>query len=643
MRIVQKKKPEVLWVALIPLALLASACFLGGDDDPFFGDDDTIIEDPTFEEPPTGPSMTDTRPEGLVKYDGAREQPVTRSVGGEDLAVYEQGSKVVASDATTDALYFVNLDGARFSHKATFDKGANPGRIALANEGVYVVLRDAGELALVGYDGELKGKVDACAAPRGVAYDTTREKVWVSCASSEVVSFTPETLEKIDTFFVDSDLRDIAANEKGLYVARFRAAEVLSLNPEQGTILDRRHAPSISGPSDTPSKDVNSLWRMTLDTQGRLLLGYQQTTSGRLTIIIEPNRDETSSPSGFGGYYGGGGSCGGTLSSVAAVVTLDPDGGMGDADASCQAVGALPVDVDEDPCGGPMLLSASPKFSANSRFRTPTNCVPNPEVTPIHTKLATAVYGRPASKFGVVTMVRSDKLYLAYAHDNQGTTYIDLDTNSAPHIGHTLFHGDTGFGLACASCHPEGGDDGHAWLFTTIDLAGGNPQVDFTRRTQNLRGGVKGKLHWSGEFDDIDELMTDVFQSRMGGFGILDSDIDAIDDWLTQLDPEPGLTLPPEEQALVLDGAELYVQTGCADCHSGAMLTDYGMHDVGTNGLRKTPTLRGVGQRRRLMSNGCGERLEDRFYASCGGDAHGNLSDLSLEQRDALMAYLKTL
>ena len=34
--------------------------------------------------------------------------------------------------------------------------------------------------------------------------------------------------------------------------------------------------------------------------------------------------------------------------------------------------------------------------------------------------------------------------------------------------GQALFHGNTGSFDACASCHPEGGDDGRTWDFDRI-------------------------------------------------------------------------------------------------------------------------------------------------------------------------------
>jgi hypothetical protein len=59
---------------------------------------------------------------------------------------------------------------------------------------------------------------------------------------------------------------------------------------------------------------------------------------------------------------------------------------------------------------------------------------------------------------------------------------LDLSQPTRNDTGHMVFHSTTDAGIACASCHPEAGDDGHVWSF-----AGLGP-----RRTQNLRGGILG-------------------------------------------------------------------------------------------------------------------------------------------------------
>ena len=59
---------------------------------------------------------------------------------------------------------------------------------------------------------------------------------------------------------------------------------------------------------------------------------------------------------------------------------------------------------------------------------------------------------------------------------------IVLSMESRADTGHQLFHINAGGGLACASCHPEGGEDGRVWKFA----------CQGERRTQSIRGAISG-------------------------------------------------------------------------------------------------------------------------------------------------------
>jgi hypothetical protein len=71
------------------------------------------------------------------------------------------------------------------------------------------------------------------------------------------------------------------------------------------------------------------------------------------------------------------------------------------------------------------------------------------------------------------------------------TKLVRLSLDDRQDIGHLLFHSNAGAGIACASCHPEGGDDGVTWSFQGIG----------SRRTPDVRGGLTGTapFHWSGD------------------------------------------------------------------------------------------------------------------------------------------------
>jgi len=202
--------------------------------------------------------------------------------------------------------------------------------------------------------------------------------------------------------------------------------------------------------------------------------------------------------------------------------------------------------------------------------------------------------------------------------------------------GRNVFHQQTKSGLACASCHPEGRDDGLIWTFAEFG----------TRRSQNLSGGIMARApyHWTGDKPDLNNLMDDVFAVRMGGGKPTAGEKLAIGPFLDRLPapaPEAGL-----DGAAVARGKTLFESsaTECTKCHADSMLTNNTLNDVGTNGTFKTPSLLGVGARGPWMHNGCATTLKDRFSPACGGgDKHGKTSQLSAAQIDDLTAYLESL
>jgi mono/diheme cytochrome c family protein len=212
---------------------------------------------------------------------------------------------------------------------------------------------------------------------------------------------------------------------------------------------------------------------------------------------------------------------------------------------------------------------------------------------------------------------------------------IDLGGESRLDTGHELFHRDAGGGLACASCHGEGGDDGHTWLFAKLG----------PRRTQAINVGLRGTepFHWSGDMQDLPTLMGEVFVSRMGGVPQSPERIDALANWMFAQQP-PAAPRGSDDPAVVR-GKELFHSeaVACGSCHSGEQLTNNESEDVGTGGLFQVPSLVGIAHRAPFIHTGCAATLRDRFDPACGGDRHGNVDGLDEAQLDDLIAYLESL
>ena len=214
---------------------------------------------------------------------------------------------------------------------------------------------------------------------------------------------------------------------------------------------------------------------------------------------------------------------------------------------------------------------------------------------------------------------------------------VSLASDSRADTGHLIFHANAGGGLACASCHPEGGEDGRVWNFV---CAG-------PRRTQSIRGGISATapFHWDGSEHDFSGLMDDVFSKRMAGPVLTSDQKTALATWIDTIPLFP--TTAGLDAAAVARGKAVFTDpsVGCAACHAGTLLTNNATVDVGTGQPFQVPSLRGVSWRAPFLHNGCAATLADRFSsAACGGgDRHGATSTLTSAQLGDLETYLQSL
>jgi hypothetical protein len=198
------------------------------------------------------------------------------------------------------------------------------------------------------------------------------------------------------------------------------------------------------------------------------------------------------------------------------------------------------------------------------------------------------------------------------------------------------FHRDPGAGVACASCHPEGQDDGRV---RTFDGAATFPGP---RRSLPLAGGLSARapFHWHGEHASFDDVIDDTWVVGMQGA----PDIDRAG-LLAWIDRIPAVRATVRDSAAVERGRELFAAVGCDACHAGPQYTNGAVADVGRGPL-KVPSLVGLGTRAPLMHDGCAPDIEYRLTgpAECtGGAAHGDLTALSARDLDALAAFLRSL
>ena len=253
-------------------------------------------------------------------------------------------------------------------------------------------------------------------------------------------------------------------------------------------------------------------------------------------------------------------------------------------------------------------------------------------------------------------------------------------------LGKRVFHSsgdrrmtESGY-VSCASCHLEGDQDGRVWDFT--DRGEGLRNTLPLWHPDALLPGIDSPIHWTGNFDEVQDFEHDI-RGPQAGLGFL-----ADTDWATtnQTLGAPKAGLSPELDALaayvhsltqvptsplvpdasdVLAGELLFndPDLGCASCHPAPHYTDAGwlasgeprLHDVGTltaasghrlgaslDGL-DTPSLRGVHATAPYLHDGSAPTLEAVLGQRNPNDMHGNTSHLTAEQREQLVTFLRSL
>ncbi|MGB0371979.1 MAG: LamG-like jellyroll fold domain-containing protein [Opitutales bacterium] len=235
--------------------------------------------------------------------------------------------------------------------------------------------------------------------------------------------------------------------------------------------------------------------------------------------------------------------------------------------------------------------------------------------------------------------------------------------------------------ISCASCHQNGGHDGATWDFTQ--------RGEGLRNTTDLRGRAgmaNGNVHWSGNFDEIQDFENDIV-NHFEGSGFLPEgeepnapmgasnagrslELDALAEYISSLEDESLPNSPHKEEnglltANAIAGKALFTSLDCASCHipQDGYTDSLGsfLHDVGTlkesSGKRlggtllgiDTPTLLGIHTSAPYFHDGRAATLEDVFDPTGDservnevGQVH-DLSGLTATERTQLIAFINEL
>lgn len=230
--------------------------------------------------------------------------------------------------------------------------------------------------------------------------------------------------------------------------------------------------------------------------------------------------------------------------------------------------------------------------------------------------------------------------------------------------------------ISCASCHLDGGHDGRTWDFSD--------RGEGLRNTTTLHGKLgdaHGKLHWSANFDELQDVEHDI-RGHFGGMGFMDTHIhtaegfdksnhplgypkvgqskslDNLAAYVRSLKETPKSPFRNQDGSLTAEaakGKQLFKQYDCASCHREKNFSDshynvvHSLNSItAASGKRlgkklpgiSTPTLRGVWATAPYLHDGSAKTLASLFNTN---PRHGVQSVLTEHEIQQLVAYLKQI
>lgn len=586
--------------------------------------------------PPPPPSVAQDLPLPRPNFGTTvSQEEAPPPLSGGTLLVLPEGRMAVAADPDRDRVSLVDLAGGT-AREVRLTAGDEPGRLAVdAANRVHVALRRGGQLVTLDpVSGAVLDRRPVCPAPRGLAYDAEADVLHIACASGELVTLPAAGGPAVRTMHLEPDLRDVLVSGSHLLVSRFRSAELLTIARATGTLIDR------GGDRDVyVSQRVRGgipfvpevAWRLVPGPEGTALMLHQRAQAFR--VVVDR------------GGYGGEGLdlCGGGV--VHSALTLFGPVSLKRTTPHLP-LATLAIDVALSPeqknfavatPGNAYNGNAMPTlyFGSFIDFAESRECE-NSALRALSTEGRQPVAVAFLNETDFVVQMREPAELWVLRDFGQHSQRIPLGGESRSDTGHDVFHSNSGAGVACASCHAEGTDDGRVWDFST------GP-----RRTQVLHRGLlaTAPFHWSGDLPDLPHLIDEVLVGRMSGPRLDPGQEAALGRWLDHLPPDASR--PGADPQAVERGRLLFqsASVGCATCHNGPAFTNNATVDVGTRGGPfQVPSLLGVGARAPYLHDGCARTLRERFAPGCDGSGrHGHTSQLSEAEIGDLIAYLETL
>ncbi len=550
-------------------------------------------------------------------------------VAGGTLLATRDGRFAIAADPDRHRVVVVTL-ATRDVRSIALDAGVEPGRLAEGSGGrVYVALRRGGAvLEIDPAAAAVTGRYEVCASPRGIASDG--ERLHVACADGTLATLgTTRAIERAVP--LPPDLRDVVVTPAGLLVSRFRSAQLLLVRADgstgPATLLPTAELRS-TATSDLRQRYTPGVAVRLAPAGGGALVLHQRARIGVEAVFEAP---EAPPPTEYtysnrpvsSGERTWRDPCDNAVVHAAATLV----GGEGVARHVAPAVrrGVVPVDAAVSPLGRVLLAFAGePQASYGlgpQVVSTSTAHVEEPERACLEGDYGIRHPGQ------VVAVAFAGEVPLVQLREPARLVVdgevVELGGASVRDTGHDVFHLDTGGAIACASCHPEGGDDGHVWTFAARRAV----------RTQALEGAIGiAPYHRAGDVRSFEALMRDL-EAQMDIPPLGPAHVGAAERWLSRL-PAPA-SGPARDAEAIARGRAVFDEVGCASCHAGELGTDGRLHVLG-GAAWKTPALRGVALRAPYLHDGSAATLEEALTLAPG---HG-AAELTSESLRDLVAYL---
>lgn len=553
------------------------------------------------------------------------QAPRTVSLGSQRrLWVANQGS---------DSLTVLAADGS-FVQTIELPYGTAPYAVLVDTSSglVYVSGESGRSLLLLDESGRLLERKTLAYKPRGLALDSTRKALYVTRfisagSAAEIHRFNAGTLNDEQTLSIPLDGTTVDAEDRGRGIANYLSQ--LAISPDGRSLMVPTAKHNIlrglyrSNQTLTPDSTVRTvLNQISLDDQAVTQLDFND-REGAVASVFSPIGDFV-----FTALQG---------SQSVEIIDAFRQISVG----SIDQVGLAPQGLDISPDGSYLFVQG---------FLSRTIAIYD-----IRSLLAGSSYA-PALVAKIPTV----------AHELLSEKEL---------LGKRIFYqardarmSRDGY-ISCASCHLDGGDDGQVWDFTE--------RGEGLRNTISLkghRGSGEGRVHWTANFDEIQDFENDI-RFGFGGAGFMsDSDFALVKDplGLNKAGISPDLDAlavyvsslrsygrspyrPQKDQLseLAAKGQMLFDKFACGSCHAGPEFTDNKRHDIGTIGPESglgqaqkldgigfdTPTLRGLWETAPYLhagqANSVPEAIEahDRALSARPGP----------EELQALEAYLLSL